>query len=375
MFKLEKKSKKSKARLGVLETKNGEIHSPFFMPIATKASVKGLTSNEMRGLGAEILLANTYHLWLRPGDDVIKQAGGLGKYMLWDGPILTDSGGYQVFSLSKMRKVKDEGVEFQSHLDGKKLLLTPEKALEIQQNIGSDIAMVLDVCSPYPCSRRQADEDLEITLDWAKRTRKFLSKNLSSFKSQEGNKKRVFPQVFGIVQGGTYKDLRLRSIAELLKLDFDGYAFGGLAVGEPASEMYEILDYIVPILPEDKPRYLMGAGYPEQIVEAVKRGIDMFDCVIPTRNARHGSLFVRTSDKLERKFYKIVHIKNEEFKENFEVLDQSCDCDVCKTGYSKSYLRHLLLCKEPLFIRLATLHNLRFYLRLMKDVQSEIENE
>ncbi|MFC1721397.1 tRNA guanosine(34) transglycosylase Tgt [Patescibacteria group bacterium] len=374
-FSLQKSSAKSSARLGELELAHGQIATPFFMPIATQGAIKGLTTMEMKDLGAQILLANTYHLWLRPGEDVVAKAGGLQEFMKWDGPILTDSGGYQVFSLAKIRQIEDGGIEFQSHIDGSKRFLTPEKAIEIQQALSSDIMMVLDECVKFPCSRQEAEKAVERTSRWAK-----ISSNLKAqIKRESKISNEKSQKLFGIVQGSTFKDLRLRSVKELVKLDFDGYAIGGLAVGEPAEEMYKVLDYLVPELPEDKPRYLMGVGYPEQIVESVKRGIDMFDCVLPTRNARHGSLFVScesdandTKEYLPGKFYCTIHIKNKANKEDFSVLDKNCACPTCQAGYSKAYLRHLLVAEEPLYVRLATAHNLNFYLRMMSKIREAI---
>jgi len=368
LFSVNLNSGKSSARCGSLETKDGVIQTPSFMPIATAGAIKGLGASDMKSLGAQVLLSNTYHLWLRPGEDTIAKAGGLHNFMKWSGPILTDSGGYQVFSLSKIRKVKPDGVEFQSHLDGSKLFLSPSKAIEIQQALGSSIMMVLDECVPYPCSRAEAEAAVKRTTDWARQCSQ----------AKAGNDQKLF----GIVQGSTYKDLRLQSAKDLITMDFDGYAVGGLAVGEPVDKMYEVLDYLVPELPESKPRYLMGVGYPEQIVESVKRGVDMFDCVLPTRNARHGSLFVETSDGEETKakeylpgrYYKTLRIENEKNKEDFSVLDPNCDCPTCRAGYSRAYLRHLLTAREPLYISLATAHNLRFYLRMMADLRTAIES-
>lgn len=367
-FKVTKKSICSSARVGALNLPHGVVPTPFFMPIATQAAVKGLSPADLEAIGADIVLSNTYHLWLRPGEKVIKRADGLHKFMRWDKPILTDSGGYQVFSLAKIRKTRRDGVEFQSHLDGAKKFLTPEGAIKIQQALGSDIMMALDICSPYPCTKEQAQRDLERTTEWA---RKCKTQNV---------KRKIKNLLFGIIQGSAYKDLRLRSAKELVALNFDGYAVGGLAVGEPIKTMYKILDYTSPVLPADKPRYLMGVGYPDQIVEAVKRGIDMFDCVLPTRNARHGSLFVCESNANEMlinanrlKKYKILNIRQERYKADFAVIDQYCDCPTCREGFSRAYLRHLLITGEPLYVRLATLHNVRFYLRLMENIREAIK--
>ncbi len=329
------------------------------MPIATKASVKAADSFDLENLGAEIILSNTYHLMLRPGMEVIKKAGGLHKFMNWRRPILTDSGGYQVFSLAGQRKIKEDGVVFHSHIDGQKFFLTPELALKIQKDIGSDIVMVLDICAPYPCSRKEAEKSARLTTKWAE-----ISKKQKMAKGQK---------VFGIVQGSIYKDLRKQSAEELIGLGFDGYAVGGLAVGEPRDKMMDILDYTVPVLPTDKPRYLMGVGQPEEIVEAVRRGIDMFDCVLPTRNARHGLLYVFIGNKKlsGNKFYKTLHITNEKFKKDFSPLDKKCSCLTCK-NYTRAYLRHLFAAGEPLALRLATIHNVNFYLELMRQIRKTI---
>lgn len=352
MFKLLKTS--GKARRGQLKTTHGNIETPFFMPIATAGAVKGLTTEAMRQLGAQILLSNTYHLHLRPGEELIERAGGLHKFMNWDGPILTDSGGYQVFSLSKIRKLKDDGVEFQSHLDGSKIFLTPEKAVEIQQKLGSDIIMCLDECPAADKDRKYVEESLELTTRWARRCKESHTK-LSAPSSK----------LFGIVQGGMHADLRKKSARQLTEIGFDGYAIGGLSVGEPNEVMYAMLDETVPELPEDKPRYLMGVGTPEDILEAVDRGVDMFDCVLPTRNARHGHFFTSKG---------AVRIKNEMYREDFRPLDPDCTCHTCQ-NYTRAYLRHLFMAQEPLFLSLATMHNLAFYLDLMKEIREAIEKD
>ncbi len=360
MLKIKKQSKKTLARLGVLKTKNGEIQTPFFMPIATKAAVKNLTTAEVKELGAEIILSNTYHLYLQPGMEIMKKAKGLHKFMDWSGPILTDSGGFQVFSLSKIRKITDEGVEFRSHIDGSKHLLTPKKVLEIEKTIGSDIAMILDVCPPSNASHQEVSKAVEMTTKWAKEAAKIVnSKKLK-------NKEQLH---FAIVQGGIYKDLRLKSLEELKPLDFDGYAIGGLAVGESNEEMYQVLDYLTPLMPEKKPRYLMGVGTPENIVQAVKRGVDMFDCVIPTREARHGRLYIRKNKPLSGKFYETINISNAKFKHDFSPISSGK-----LKKYTKSYLHHLFRTNEPLGMRLATINNLEFYLNLMKDIREAIKN-
>jgi queuine tRNA-ribosyltransferase len=358
-FTIEKKSAQSAARVGILKTAHGDIPTPFFMPIATAGAIKGLPATAMSALGAKILLSNTYHLWLRPGTKIISQAGGLHNFMRWPGPILTDSGGFQVFSLSKTRRLQDDGVVFQSHLDGSRYFLTPAKSLEIQRILGADIMMVLDECAPYPCARAAAAAAVKRTTAWA---------NQSKLVDKSDRQK-----LFGIVQGSVYPDLRRQSARELVAMNFDGYAIGGLAVGEPADRMREILAGVTAELPADKPRYLMGVGYPEQMVAAVKLGVDMFDCVLPTRNARHGSLFIAAvagdtdaREYLPGKYYRIIRIKNEKFQADMNILEENCDCPTCQAGYSKAYLRHLLVAGEPLYVSLATTHNLRFYLRMME---------
>ena len=348
-----------------MKVAHGVVQTPFFMPIATKASVKTLDSADIKNLGAEIILSNTYHLLLRPGMEVMKKAGGLHKFMNWGGAILTDSGGYQIFSLAKQRKITEDGAIFRSHIDGRQFTLTPELALEIQKNLGSDIAMILDVCAPYPASRKIVEEAVRLTTKWAER-----SKNYSLPVTHYPLRKQL---MFGIVQGGVYKDLRLKSAEELVDLNFDGYAVGGLAVGEPRKDMYKILDYVVPELPKEKPHYLMGVGQPEEIVEAVRRGIDMFDCVLPTRNARHGLIYIfkGKKDNFGQGFYETLHITNEKFKNNFSPLDKNCSCPTCK-NYTRAYLRHLFIAGEPLAARLATIHNVHFYLELMRKIRAAI---
>jgi queuine tRNA-ribosyltransferase len=392
MFKIKQKSKKTAARTGVLQTNHGEIKTPFFMPIATKGAVKNLSAGDMKDLEAQILLSNTYHLMLRPGVELIKKSGGLHKFMRWDRPILTDSGGFQVFSLanpiriksesdtnltriysesstspnnhSSLVKLSEEGVEFKSYIDGSTHFLTPEKCIEMQSDFGVDIAMCLDQCVPNPCDYDKAKKAMGLTSRWAQRCKDSRLKIENS-------------KLFAIVQGSVYKDLRLQSAKDLIKIGFDGYAIGGLAVGESSAEMYKVLDYLCPELPEDKPRYLMGVGTPENIVEAVKRGVDMFDCVIPTREARHGRIY-KFNSPAERgwgvkvNFYKVLNIHNEQFKEDFSVVDEECDCATCQGGYTKAYLRHLFSVNENLAQRLATIHNLYFYLDLMRKIRHNI---
>lgn len=363
-FSLIKKDKKSLARKGILHAAHGDIKTPFFMPIATKASVKAVSSEDIHDLKSEIILSNTYHLYLRPGMSVIKKAGGLHKFMNWHGAILTDSGGYQVFSLGaknnhdkNMVKLSRKGVEFRSTYDGSKHILTPEKVIKIQETIGSDIMMVLDECPPYPSTKEEASKSMELTTYWARRAKKTHKKNKQ--------------MLFGIVQGSSYKDLRIQHADDLKKIDFDGYAIGGLAVGEPTEKMYEVLDWVVPELPEDKPRYLMGVGKPEQIYEAVKRGVDMFDCVIPTRNARHGLLYIWGDKNLKGNFYEEIRIKQSKYRLDMKPIDERCKCVTCQ-NYSRSYLRHLFSVEEPLAYKLATIHNVNFYLDLMRRIRVEI---
>jgi len=363
-FRVIKKSKISAARLGKLRTNHGLIKTPFFLPIATRGVVKNLTSEELKILGAQALLANTYHLIQRPGRQIIKKAGGLHKFINWDKPILTDSGGFQVFSLTKFRKITNQGVGFNSEIDGKKYLLTPQKVIKIQQDFGSDIMMVLDECCPYPCKYKEAKKAVERTTKWAQRCQ------IPNIKCQI--------LLFGIIQGSVYQDLRLKSLKELVDLDFDGYAIGGLSVGEPEKKMYQVLDWLTPELPQNKPRYLMGLGKPEQIIKAIEKGIDMFDCVIPTRNARHGMLYNFSnssrilSNRTSNKFYKVINITNKKFKNDFSAINPNSELDILKK-YSKAYLRHLFLMKEPLALRLASLNNLEFYLRLMRIVRKKIK--
>jgi queuine tRNA-ribosyltransferase len=388
MFEIVKR--KNNLRIGKLHTMHGTVNTPFFLPIATKGAVKNLCPEELREIGAEIILGNTYHLWLRPGEKLIKKSGGLQKFMNWNGPMLTDSGGYQVFSLAGRRDnrskvvLSEKGAEFRDPIDGKKYFMTPEKSIEIQLALGSDIIMVLDECPPYPCEREYAKKSLERTTRWAARCKKYFTSRISNFQfpiskkipnSKSKNSKKIKidnmvrrPLLFGIIQGSIYKDLRQESARQLLELNFDGYAIGGVAVGEPREKMREILEWVLPMMPEGKPRYLMGLGRPEELVFAVNHGIDMFDCVIPTRNARHGSLFVWKDKKKNisrNNFYKTINITNEKFKKDFSPVDKNCNCYTCQ-NYTRAYLRHLFSVGEPLAGRLASIHNLKFYLDLMK---------
>jgi len=374
MFKVIKSSTSSRARLGRLTTPHGSLQTPFFMPIATKGSVKAVTAAEMKQLGAQIILSNTYHLYLQPGLNVLKKFKGLHNFMNWPGPLLTDSGGYQVFSLSaktrqgkKLRRLTAQGVEFHSFIDGSRHLFTPRKVQQIQDIIGSDIKMVLDVCSPYPCSKQQAKRDLELTHLWAEQA---LAYHLRTHR-----RRRQRSLLFGIVQGSIYHDLRAQSASFLSQLDFDGLAIGGLAVGEPVQKMYSVLENLLEHLPTNKPRYLMGVGKPENIIQSVKLGMDMFDCVIPTREARHGRLYKKLPSASLNKphsFYRLVNINNARYKTSTQPLDKNCPCELC-TNYSLGYLHHLFKAQEPLAIRLASLHNLQFYLDLMRLIRQQIK--
>lgn len=350
-YELIKECKQTKARVGKLHTPHGVIDTPVFMPVGTQATVKTMTTEEVAGLGAQIVLSNTYHLYLRPGHQLVKEAGGLHKFMNWDGAILTDSGGFQVFSLGPLRKITEEGVTFKSHLDGSSHFLSPEIATQIQMDLGSDIAMAFDECPPYPCTREYAKDSLERTTRWAKRCLAVHDKEDQA--------------LFGIVQGGMYRDLRELSAKQLLELDFPGYAIGGLSVGEPKDSMYEVLDYTVPLLPTDKARYLMGVGSPDCLIEGVIRGIDMFDCVLPTRIARNGTAMTSQG--------KVV-IKNAGYTRDFGPLDPECSCYTCQ-NYSRAYLRHLFKAEEVLGLRLMTIHNLSFLINLMTNVRQAIMDD
>jgi queuine tRNA-ribosyltransferase len=344
------------ARLGQIHTRRGVINSPAFLPVGTNATVKAMNQDEMKSLGAEIILSNTYHLYLRPGHYVIGKTGGLHSFMNWQGPILTDSGGFQVFSLSRLRKIKDDGVEFRSHIDGSLHFLTPEKVMEIQGVLGSDIAMAFDECTPYPASREYALSSLRLTTQWARRCKEAIEAR------KRGPAEVNTQSIFAIVQGGMYKDLRKESSEELIAMEFDGYAIGGLSVGEPKEVMHEIVNYTSPILPQEKARYLMGIGDLLDVLEAVSAGIDMFDCVMPTRNARNGTLFTSQGR---------ISIKREEFRTDSGPLDPHCECYTCM-NYSKAYLRHLFMSREILSMRLNTLHNIHFYLDFFRKMREAI---
>jgi len=347
-FQIVKEDSQTKARAGILRTPHGAIHTPVFMPVGTYATVKTCTPYELEALGSQIILANAYHLYLRPGHNIIKKAGGLHRFMSWEKPILTDSGGFQVFSLGENRQLSEEGATFRSVIDGSKHLFSPERSIEIQNAIGADIIMAFDECTSYPCDYEYARESMELTTRWARRCKAAHNKDGQL--------------LFGIVQGSVYLDLRRKSAEDLVETDFDGYAIGGLSVGEETEIMYNVIGHITPMLPRDKPRYLMGVGTPENIIEAVSLGVDMFDCVLPTRNARNGSLFTSEGK---------VKIKNAKYKRDFTPLDPNCQCYTCR-NFTRSYLRHLYMVNEILAHRLHTLHNLHFYLSLMRGIRKAI---
>ncbi|RZQ55304.1 tRNA guanosine(34) transglycosylase Tgt [Pseudidiomarina tainanensis] len=338
-----------KARRGRMVFERGVVETPAFMPVGTAGTVKGMTPEEVAATGAQICLGNTFHLMLRPGTSIIKQHGDLHDFMNWDKPILTDSGGFQVFSLGELRKITEEGATFRSPINGEKILLTPEKSMEVQRDLGSDIVMIFDECTPYPATQAEARSSMELSLRWAERSKAAHGDNPSA--------------LFGIIQGGMYEELRTISLEGLTNIGFDGYAIGGLSVGEPKADMMRILDHIAPEMPVDKPRYLMGVGKPEDLVEAVRRGVDMFDCVMPTRNARNGHLFVSNG---------VVKIRNAVHRTDTGPLDPECDCCTCK-NYSRAYLHHLDRSNEMLGGRLNTIHNLHFYQKVMQDLRDAIE--
>lgn len=347
-----KTCKQSGARLGIVHTPHGSFETPAFMPVGTQATVKTMSPEELKEMGAGIILSNTYHLWLRPGNDIVKEAGGLHQFMNWDRPILTDSGGFQVFSLSDLRKIEEEGVYFRNHLNGDKLFLSPEKSIQIQNDLGADIIMAFDECPPYPATYEYMLQSVDRTTRWAKRCK-------------EAHQRPKEQGLFGIVQGGEFEDLRKRSAEALVELDFPGYAVGGLSVGEPKDVMYRVLEFTTPLLPENKPRYLMGVGSPDALIEGAIRGIDMFDCVLPTRIARNGTLMTSQG--------RLV-IKNAQYAKDFGPLDPNCDCYTCK-NYSRAYIRHLIRTGEIFGLRLTTYHNLYFLLRLMEQVRQAIRED
>ena len=343
--------KQTGARRGRLHTPHGVIETPIFMPVGTQASVKTMTPDELKDCGAQIILSNTYHLHLRPGEELVREAGGLHRFMSWDRPILTDSGGFQVFSLASLRKIKEEGVHFRSHLDGSRMFIGPETSMAIQEALGSDIAMAFDVCSPYPCDHKTAREAMERTHRWAQRCKAAHTREDQA--------------VFGIVQGAFYADLRIESAKALADMDFPGYGIGGLSVGEPKPVMYDMLEKIEPYMPKEKPRYLMGVGTPDCLIEGVLRGVDMFDCVLATRIARNGTVFTRNG--------RLV-IRNQTSAEEFFPIEEDCDCYACR-HYSRAYIRHLLKAGEITGARLCSIHNLRFLLRMMEDIRAAIAED
>ncbi|TMP94776.1 MAG: tRNA guanosine(34) transglycosylase Tgt [Verrucomicrobia bacterium] len=379
MFELLAQESQSKARRGQLTTEHGVIDTPAFIPVGTQGSVKAISPRELRELDAQIILGNTYHLFVRPGIDVIRHFGGLHRFMNWNGPILTDSGGYQIFSLAKLRKITEDGVDFQNHVDGTPAFITPEIAMEIQATLGSDIAMVLDECAPYPCEYEYAARSAEMTTRWARRCKRWREENIEHRTSnirhrttepeqsaipnpQSGIERQL---LFGIVQGATFEDLRKSSAQTIVDLDFDGYAIGGVSVGEPEEEMMRAVESAEPFLPKNKLRYAMGLGTPPQLLEMIARGIDMFDCVLPTRLARNGTAF--TADGT-------INLKNAEFALDKKPIEENCACPSCRE-FVRGYIRHLIKAEEILGLRLITLHNLHFYLDLMKQVRDTIENK
>ena len=350
-FELKHVCKQSGARYGILHTPHGDVETPMFMPVGTLATVKYISPEELYQMGSGVILANTYHLWLRPGENVVDNAGGVQKFMNYKGPMLTDSGGFQVFSLAKNKGITEDGVTFKSHLDGSKLFLSPEKSIEIQNKIGADIMMSFDECPPYPVTHEYMKKSVDRTLRWAKR-------------GKDANKS-DWQALFGIVQGGEFEDLRKYSAEELVKMDFDGYSIGGTSVGEDKETMYRMIDYAVPYLPQDKPRYLMGVGSYDAILEGVLRGLDMFDCVLPTRIARHGALMTSKGR---------VNIRDKKYEYDLSPIDDKCDCYTCK-NYTKSYLRHLYKCDEGFGKRLLSIHNIRFLIKLMEEVRIAIKED
>lgn len=351
-YKLIKEDKSSMARLGEVTTPHGTFETPVFMAVGTQATVKTLSKEELEEIGSKIILGNTYHLWCQPGSDLIREAGGLHKFMNWDRSILTDSGGFQVFSLAKLRDIKEEGVTFKHHKNGAKLFLSPEESIKIQNDLGSDIMMCFDECPPYPSTYEYMQKSVDRTLRWAERCKK-------------ANRNKDTQGMFGIVQGGEYFDLRKHSAEELVKMDFDGYSVGGLSVGEPKEIQNSVLEFTTPLLPKDKPRYLMGVGSPGAIIDGVERGIDMFDCVLPTRIARHGTAMTHKGRLI---------IKNKEYERDFTPLDNKCDCYCCK-NYTKAYLRHLFKADEMLGYRLLSIHNVHFLVELTKNIRQAIKED
>lgn len=340
------------ARAATVHTRRGPVQTPIFMPVGTQATVKAMSPDELRGLGAQIILGNTYHLHVRPGEKLIARLGGLHQFMSWDRPILTDSGGFQVFSLAKLRKITEQGVHFQNHLDGTPTFIGPETSMEIQRDLGSDIVMLFDECPPHPCSHSDASKSLDLTLRWARRCRDWWD-------SQPGEGR---PLIFGIVQGSSHADLREKSARALVEIGFDGYAVGGVSVGEPENEMFRAIENAVPFLPSDHPRYAMGLGTPPQIIEMIARGVDMFDCVLPTRLARNGTAFTAAGT---------INLKNAPFAEDTGPIEAGCECHACR-NFTRAYLRHLVKAEEILGLRLISIHNLHFYLNLTRQAREHI---
>jgi queuine tRNA-ribosyltransferase len=356
-FNIEHKDPATQARAGRIRTAHGEIETPVFMPVGTAGTVKAVTQEMLEGLDARIILGNTYHLFLRPGHETIFGLGGLRKFISWDRAILTDSGGFQVFSLGELRKIREEGVEFRSHLDGSKQFLSPEVSMRVQSALGSDVVMCFDECTPFPATREQARDSLELTARWARRSRSEFDRLKYTSRSTA-----VSPALFGINQGSVYEDLRRQSLEQLVGIGFEGYAIGGLSVGEEKRRMYDVTEFIAPQMPADKPRYLMGVGTPEDLIECVARGVDMFDCVMPTRNARNGQVFTSRGK---------MNVRNAKFARDERPLDEECECAVCRR-YSRAYVRHLYNCGEMLASTLSSYHNLAFYLDTMRRVRQAI---
>jgi queuine tRNA-ribosyltransferase len=358
MFKLLHKDSSSKARLGKLVTAHGEINTPVFMVVGTQGTVKAISNEELKANDVEIILGNAYHLYLRPGLDIIKKAGGLHKFMGWDGPILTDSGGYQVFSLAVLRKLSEEGAEFSSHIDGSKHFITPEKVIDIQMALGSDIMMMFDECVHYPAAKDYVEQSLGLTTRWARRSKEYYERVQGPGSGVRGKK-----LLFGIVQGSTYLDLRKRAVEDLVNIGFDGYAIGGVSVGEPGNLIHEIAGYSAALLPDDQARYLMGVGTPPDILNAMGEGVDMFDCVIPTRNGRNGQAFTWNGE---------LQLRNAEFKEDLRPIDPDCRCYACR-NHTRAYIRHLFNTQEILGLRLVSLHNIHFYVKLIQHSRKAIQ--
>ncbi|MFC1624480.1 tRNA guanosine(34) transglycosylase Tgt [Candidatus Omnitrophota bacterium] len=367
MFKITHKDRHTKARVGSIETRHGTIETPEFMPVGTQASVKALSNEEVNYCGTQAILGNTYHLYLRPGMDVINNAGGLHDFMSWDKPILTDSGGFQIFSLATLMKTKETGVEFKSHIDGSKHFLTPEDVIRLQCELGSDIMMVLDECLHYPCPKDKAERSLELTNNWARRSKEAFEALKAQYSIRKdkssGPEPRASSLLFGIVQGGTYPDLRKKAIEQLVDIGFNGYAIGGLSVGEPKDLMYEMMEHSTRYLPENKVRYAMGIGMPQDFFKAIEMGIDLFDCVVPTRNARNGAAYTNEGR---------IIIRNAGYSRDLRPLSESCDCVACK-NYSRSYIRHLFNTEEILGLRLTSLHNVYFYVNLLRRIREAIK--